>query len=129
MPIELRLLAYSVALLLALIMIQASVSSRAQGFAVAVGNRDDAAAPTPFEGRTRRALYNHIEGMAMFAPLILIAAQQNIHTDMTVLGARLFFYGRLGHAAAYLTGVPYVRTAIWAVSIAGIVTVFLALFR
>jgi uncharacterized MAPEG superfamily protein len=128
MPIELRLLAYSVALLLALILVQANASAGAQGFAVAVGNRDDLAPAKPFEGRARRALYNHIEGMALFAPLVLIAAQQNIHTAMTALGAQLFFYARLAHAGVYLIGLPYVRTAVWAVSIAGVILIFVALF-
>ena len=128
MPIELRLLAYSVALLFALILVQASASTKAHGLPAVAGNRDNLPAPQGFDGRARRALYNHIEGMLLFAPLILIAAQQNLHTDTTVLGARLFFYGRLAHAGAYLIGLPFVRTAVWAVSIVGVGLVFLALF-
>ncbi len=128
MSVELRLLAYSVGLLFALILVQASAATRAQGAKVMAGNRDDLPPPKPFQGRSMRALQNHIEAMMMFAPLVLIAAVQGIHTEMTELGARLFFYGRIAHALTYLIGVPYLRTAVWLVSVVGIVMIFLALF-
>jgi uncharacterized MAPEG superfamily protein len=128
MSVELRLLAYSVALLFVLIMVQASAATRAQGAKVMAGNRDDLPPPKPFQGRAMRALQNHIEAMALFAPLVLIAAVQDLSTDMTVLGARLFFYGRVAHAVTYLIGMPYLRTAVWLVSVVGIGLIFLSLF-
>lgn len=128
MTIELRMLAYSVALLFALIMVQANAGVMAQGPKAMAGNRDDLPPPKPFQGRTMRALQNHMEAMALFAPLVLIAAVQNVSSDMTVLGARLFFYGRVAHAVTYLIGIPGVRTAVWLVSVIGILLIFLALF-
>jgi uncharacterized MAPEG superfamily protein len=128
MSVELRLLAYSVVLLFVLILVQANAAVKAQGGKVLAGNRDNLAPPTAFEGRTRRTLYNHIEAMALFAPLVLIAAVSNISNDMTVLGARLFFYSRVAFALVYLIGIPYLRTLVWAVGVAGTVIVFLALF-
>ena len=47
---------------------------------------------------------------------------------MTALGAQLFFWGRLAYALIYLAGIAWVRTAAWAVSIAGIVLVMSQLF-
>jgi uncharacterized MAPEG superfamily protein len=128
MSVELRLLAYSVGLLFVLILVQASAATRAQGAKVMAGNRDHLPPPKPFQGRSMRALQNHIEAMMMFAPLVLIAAVQGIHTDLTELGARLFFYGRVAHGFTYLIGMPYLRTAVWLVSVVGIVMIFLALF-
>jgi uncharacterized MAPEG superfamily protein len=128
MSIELRLLAYSVALMLVLLMVQATAGVKAQGNKVMAGNRDNLAPPTAWEGRTRRALYNHIEAMAMFAPLVLIAAVSNISNDMTVLAARLFFYARVAHAIIYWAGIPTVRSAAWLVGLAGTVLMFLAIF-
>lgn len=128
MPVELRLLAYNVALLFVLIMVQASASMLAHGPAAMAGNRDDLGESKPFEGRAKRALYNHIEGMLMFTPLALIIAVQEASSPMTVLGARLFFYGRLAHALVYLIGLPYVRTLAWLVSIVGLAMMFLSLF-
>ncbi len=128
MSVELTMLACSVALLFALILVQATAAVRAQGGKVLAGNRDNLAPPSVYEGRTRRLLYNHIEGLAMFAPLVLIAAVSHISNDMTVLGAQLFFYARVLFAFTYLIGVPYLRTLFWLVGIAGTVLIFLALF-
>ena len=128
MSIELRLLAYSVALLFVLMLIQANVSVMAQGAKPMAGNRDDLPPPKPFQDRTRRVLYNHIEAMAMFAPLVLIAAVQHISNDMTVLAVRLFFYARVLFSIVYLIGVPYLRTAVWLVGVVATVILFLALF-
>jgi uncharacterized MAPEG superfamily protein len=71
---------------------------------------------------------NHREGLIMFAPLVLIAAHQDISTTMTVWGAQLFFYSRVAHAVVYLAGLPYIRPLIWSVGIVGTVMMFLALF-
>jgi uncharacterized MAPEG superfamily protein len=128
MTTELRLLAYAVVLLVVLIFVQASASFKAQDRKVIAGNRDDMAAPSAWEGRTRRALYNHIEGMAMFAPLALIAAVAGISNDMTVWAARLFFYARVAHAIFYLIGIPPARSLSFMVSVVGIVMMFLAIF-
>jgi uncharacterized MAPEG superfamily protein len=46
---------------------------------------------------------------------------------MTVLGTQLFFWGRLAYAVIYLAGLPWLRTASWAVSVVGLVLIFLQL--
>lgn len=128
MSIELTMLALSVALLFVLVMIQATVGALAQGAIKMANHRDDVGAPTAWQARTKRVVDNHREGLIMFAPLALIAAQQGISTGLTVLGAQLFFYSRAAHAVVYLTGVPMIRPVIWLVGIIGTVMVFLALF-
>ena len=40
------------------------------------------------------------------------------------LGAQLFFWARLVYAPVYLAGVPWVRTAVWLVSIVGLILIF-----
>ena len=40
---------------------------------------------------------------------------------MTVLGAQLFFWARLAYAVVYLAGIAWLRTAVWAVSMVGVV--------
>jgi uncharacterized MAPEG superfamily protein len=42
---------------------------------------------------------------------------------MTVLGAQLYFWARLAYVPVYAAGIPYLRTLLWAASIAGIVLV------
>ena len=90
-----------------------------------VGARDNlpAGGLTPFHGRTKRAQYNFIESMCMFAPLVLVAAVTDSFSSTTALGAALFFWGRVVFAPTYWFGVPWVRTLAWFVSIVGILMI------
>lgn len=126
MPIELLMLTLSVALLFVLIVIQAAAGAQAQGLDVMAGHRDDMKAPSPWQARTKRIVDNHREGLILFAPLILVAAQLNISNELTVWGAQLFFYARVAHAVIYLAGWPKVRPLAWAVGIIGTIMVFVA---
>jgi uncharacterized MAPEG superfamily protein len=45
----------------------------------------------------------------------------------TVLGAQLFFWARLTYALVYLAGIPWLRTAVWAVSVIGMLLIFVQL--
>ena len=127
MSVELTMLAYSVALLFGLIMIQAVVGVLAQGLPEMAGARDALPPPKPFQARMKRVVDNHREGLTLFAPLILAAAVAQISNPWTVLGAQLFFYARVVHALLYVVGVPWIRPLAWAVGIAGTVLVFWAL--
>jgi uncharacterized MAPEG superfamily protein len=129
MSVELTMLAYSVALLFVLILVQALAGVLAQGLPQMAGPRDELGEPTPFQARTKRVVDNHREGLALFAPLVLIAALAHVGNSTTVLGAQLFFYARVVHAGLYLAGVPWVRPLAWAVGIVGTVMVFVALLQ
>ena len=128
MSVELTMLAYAVALLFVLIVIQAAAGTRAQGAMPMAGARDNLKEPSVFQARTKRIVDNHREGLTLFAPLVLIAAHVGTSTATTVLGAQIFFFARVAHALLYLFGVPYVRPLTWVASIAGTIMIFLALF-
>lgn len=125
MTIELSMLIYSVALLFVLILIQASAGILAQGVQAMAGARDDLGEPGVFQARSKRLVDNHREGLLLFTPLVLVAAILGISTEMTVLGAQLFFYSRVAHAILYLAAVPWIRPLAWLVGIAGCALIFL----
>src|ERR1700760_2696894 len=127
MTVELNMLVYSTALLLLLVLTQGPVGVRAQGLQPMAGPRDDLPEPKPFQARTKRVVDNHREGLTMFAPLILAAVGAHATNHWTALGAQLFFYSRLAHAALYLVGAPMVRPLAWAVGLAGTLMVLVAL--
>ena len=129
MTVELTMLAYSVVLLLVLVLIQANAGVMAQGLTPLANSRDGLPPPSGFHARMKRVVDNHREGLTMFAPLVLIAAQQGISTSTTVLGAQLFFYSRVVHALLYIFGVPMVRPLAWVVGLAGTVMILLAIFK
>lgn len=128
---ELSLLVWSV--LLFLVMVLAGSMIRAQGWTPAgmarlFGNRDDTpAATTGLAGRADRAWRNMMEAMVMFAPLVLAADAAGVSNASTVLGAQLFFWARLVYFPVYLIGIPYLRTAVWAVGVVGLAIIFLEL--
>lgn len=127
MSVELTMLVYSVALLVLLILVQASAGILAQGLTAMAGARDTLGEPGVMQARTKRVVDNHREGLLVFAPLVIVAALAGVSTPWTVLGAQLFFYSRVVHAVLYVAGVPWVRPLAWAVGIAGCVMIFIEL--
>lgn len=125
MSTELTMLVYATALLIALVLIQTIAGILANGLPTQAGNRDDLPPPKTFHGRASRTVANHLEGLVMFAPLALVCTMTNMSTPMSVLGAQIFFYARVAHAALYLIGVPWLRAAAWGASMIGTVMVLL----
>lgn len=60
--------------------------------------------------RARRAHLNAIENLAVFAPLVLVAAIIELSTRVTVLSAQIYVVARLAHYVIYVAGIPVVRT-------------------
>lgn len=119
MSVELTMLAFAVTLLIVLILVQAVAGILAHGLAAQAGNRDNQPPPTGFHARATRTVANHIEGLVMFAPLVLIGAAISVSTPLTVLGAQVFAYSLVAHAVIYLLGLPWLRPAAWGAGMAG----------
>jgi uncharacterized MAPEG superfamily protein len=124
---ELVYLLWSVALTVALVVIAVLGATQQLGLPKLAGNREHMPEVTGWAGRAERAHRNMLESLVLFAVLVLLARALNISNSMTVLGAQLFFWGRLAHAVLYIAGIAWVRTAAWAVSIVGLVLIFLQL--
>jgi uncharacterized MAPEG superfamily protein len=128
MTLELTYLAYTIALFFLVVLIQGWAGIRAQGGMKMAGARDDLGPPTTLQARTKRLTDNFRENLWLFVPLVLAAALVDLSNAWTVLGARLFFYGRVGHSISYIAGWPYIRTLFWLVGVVGCAMIFLALF-
>lgn len=127
MPVELQLAVWSVALCV-LQMLVAVITTQSQvGLPPLIGNRDDFPMLKGLPGRAQRAHRNMVENLVLFAILALAVAVAGRSNAMTLLGAQLFFWGRIAYAVIYLIGVPYARTVAWAVSMVGLVLMFLQL--
>jgi uncharacterized MAPEG superfamily protein len=93
----------------------------------AIGTRDEAGPPsTTIGARLERALKNFLETFVFFAAAVLILQALGKHTANSALGAQLYFWARLAYVPTYAAGIPFLRTLVWAVSLVGIVLVFLA---
>jgi uncharacterized MAPEG superfamily protein len=51
----------------------------------------------------------------------------NKTNSTTLLGAQLFFWARLAYALVFIAGIPWLRTAIWTVSVIGMILIFVQL--
>jgi uncharacterized MAPEG superfamily protein len=125
--VELKLLVWSVGLTVLQMAVAAGGSIQQYGLPAMAGNRDDLPPPSGWVGRARRAHHNMLENLVLFAVLVVAASIMERINAMTALGAQLFFWGRVAYAPVYIIGVPYLRTATFAVSIAGLVLIFLQL--
>ena len=127
MTMELKLLVWSVTFTVVLAVVAVLGAMLQVGLPKLAGNRDDMPEITGWAGRASRAHRNMLENLVLFAVLVLAAKTLNISNASTVLGAQLFFFGRIAHAVIYVIGVPWLRTAAWAVSIVGLLLIFLQL--
>ncbi|MDB4261705.1 MAPEG family protein [bacterium] len=128
MTTELTLLILSVGLLMLTLLIQASAGILSNGLMAQAGSRDELPEKKVFHARVTRLRDNMIENLLMFAPVVLVAQAMGVSNDMTILGAQLFFFGRLAHAVIYLMAVPLVRPVAFAVAWAGILLIARQLF-
>ena len=127
MTMELKLLVWSVTFTVVLAVVAVLGAMLQVGLPKLAGNRDDMPEITGWAGRASRAHRNMLENLVLFAVLVLAAKTLNISNTSTVLGAQLFFFGRIAHTVIYVIGVPWLRTAAWAVSIVGLLLIFLQL--
>lgn len=120
MTTELAALLANAGILLVLLFIQGGLVPVTHGFKWGLGPRDQPRDPSILQGRLHRIVANHIEGMAMFAPLILIAHLAGISTALTATGAIIFVVGRTAFAAIYMAGVPVLRSLVWGGAMVGL---------
>ena len=73
-------------------------------------------------GRADRAAKNQMEAMVMFLAVVL-AAHIAGKAPQAAFGATIFFWARLVYWPVYLAGIVYLRTAIWFVSIFGLLLI------
>lgn len=89
------------------------------GMEIGFGNRDTLPEASAIAGRSERAARNMLENLVVFATLLLAAWMAKVPEQELVLPAQLFFWARLAYFPTYVVGIPYLRTALWAVGAAG----------
>jgi uncharacterized MAPEG superfamily protein len=124
---ELKYLVWSAVLTFVLVLIAASGAQLQVGLEKLAGNREDLPEMTGWAGRAQRAHRNMLENLILFAILVLVAQAAGVRNGMTLLGAQLFFWGRVAHAVLYVAGIPWARTAVWGVSVIGLILIALQL--
>jgi uncharacterized MAPEG superfamily protein len=124
---DLKILVWTVALTFVEVVVAALAAQTQVGLPALAGNRDRLPALDGWAGRAQRAYRNTYESLPLFIVLILVAQIAGKTNTTTLLGCELFFWGRVAHWLLYLAGIPWLRTLAWAVSMIGLVLIFVQL--
>jgi uncharacterized MAPEG superfamily protein len=81
-----------------------------RGLVDAVGYPDSPKPLADWAERMKKAHYNAVENLVLFATLVLIAHAAGVSNETTVLVCKVYFWARLVHILAYTFAVPWVRT-------------------
>jgi uncharacterized MAPEG superfamily protein len=71
-------------------------------------------------GRATRALHNYVENLGPFIAMALALIATGRAGGFGAAGATIWILARIVYLPIYLMGVIYVRTALWAISIIGL---------
>ncbi|MBX4159006.1 MAPEG family protein, partial [Lactiplantibacillus plantarum] len=71
---------------------------------------------------------NLYETLPLFIGAVLIAHAVGADGRLTLWGTALYFWARVAYVPLYAFGVPYVRSLVWVVSLAGLIMVLASLF-
>lgn len=122
-PDDVKLLAWSTLFTWLLLMSASLIRAKAwtpSGLITAFGNRDDVPAAQDWVARLERASKNQVEGFILFAALVSAANLVHLPGTQHITGAQIWFYSRFVYTAVYVAGIPYLRTAVWLVGVAGL---------
>ena len=129
MTTELRFLAASIILGLLQLIAASHLISFQYGYRWTASNRDQPVPPLRgLANRIDQATTNFLETFPFFAALVLTAHLVDCHGALTIFGAHLYFWGRLGYVLAAAFGFGLIRSAIfWNVALVGIALLLVAL--
>ncbi len=119
MTVELWSLLGVTAILWLAIFTQQIALDKAVGAKYALSNRLEGAnfkGATPLHGRLTRTVRNHVEGLALFTPLVLMASATGVSNVWTQGAAIAFAFARLLHFFFYAAGITPFRSFAWAIS-------------
>ena len=78
--------------------------------------------------RSKRAHYNAVENLVVFAPLVLIIHILELGNATTAQAAMIYFFARLAHYLIYTAGLPAMRTIAFLVGVGCQATLALRVF-
>jgi uncharacterized MAPEG superfamily protein len=129
MAAELQLLGLAVIVGLVQLLWAAGAARQQQGLKWAGGSRDEPRPVTGVAARLERAFTNFRETFPLFAAAVLVAYLGGRLGTLTLWGSALYVAGRALYVPLYASGVRILRSLVWAISMAGLIMVVVAVFR
>lgn len=85
-----------------------------------VGNRDVQPEPSVIAARLDRAKNNLLEALPIFVALALLALTKGGNQEAEAQAALIFLVARVVYVPAYVSGIPWLRSLVWLVSMFGL---------
>ncbi len=127
MTTELTYLAWTLVLALVYIGLPSQLRTFETGTAYNASPRDDGGPPVGvMTGRLQRAQKNLFETLPLFVAAVLIVHAAGRESSFTGWAVTLYFWARVVYLPLYAFGVPYVRSLVWLVSLAGLIMLLYA---
>jgi uncharacterized MAPEG superfamily protein len=129
MTAELWLLSASVVLGLLHLIASSHLISWQRGYRWTASNREGHVPPLRgLANRVDQATTNFLETFPFFAALVLLARVTHHHSLMTIVGAHLYFWGRVGYLLAAAAGFGLLRSLVcWNTAVIGIILLLVAI--
>jgi uncharacterized MAPEG superfamily protein len=129
MTVELWLLIASIVLGLLHLIASSHLNSWQRGYRWTASSREEDVPPLRgLANRVDQATTNFLETFSFFAALVLLAHVTNHHTLFTVVGANLYFWGRVGYLLTAAAGYSLLRSVLcWNAAVIGIVLLLIAI--
>jgi uncharacterized MAPEG superfamily protein len=130
MTTELRLLAASVILGLVHLIAASHLISFQRGYRWTASSREEPVPPLRgLANRVDQATTNFLEFFPFFAAVVLAAHVAGRHSLLTLWGAHLYFWARIGYLLAAAAGHSFVRSVLfWNTAVSGILLFLIAVF-
>ena len=93
------------------------------GMSPLTGNREGVSELPGWAGRPGRAHRNMLEDMLPFAALILVGHATSAFNEITALSAQISFWVRRAYLVIHFGGIPWVRTALYVISVISMVLI------
>lgn len=128
MTIELTILTWTLILAFVQILLFDFARTGQYGLKWNTGPRDETMPPlSPVAGRLKRAQDNLFETLPLFIGAVLIAHVANRDSNITAMGAQVYFWGRVVYVPLYAFGIRQIRSIVWLISTAGLVAIVYAI--
>ena len=129
MTVELWLLVASIVLGLLHLIASSHLISWQRGYRWTASSREEDVPPLRgLANRVDQATTNFLETFPFFAALVLLAHVTDHHTLLTVVGAHLYFWARVGYLLTAAAGYSLLRSVLcWNVAMIGIVLLLIAI--
>jgi uncharacterized MAPEG superfamily protein len=126
---DLQILAWTVALGLAQLVLSVAFNVAGRGLVYGIGPRDEPPRQLGvIASRLERAYKNYMESFPFFAAAVLLGHAANPGEPALLLGGQIYLWARVFYVPAYVVAIPGIRTACWTVSIMGIVIVLVGVW-